>query len=954
MTAWQMPVDTERTAVILYEVTRMRPIRRISALAALTAILAASTAPAAPAAASQELAQRAWTVLSQKCFACHGNDAEKIKGSLNLTTRAGALAGGESERTVLKPGKPDESLLYIAASRVDPQLPMPPKDNDALSKAQLKVLRDWILAGATWPNETAGGGAATSADGVTVKTSGGLSPDWTNRKYKPEDIWAYQPVKRLPVPSVVNRKSQIAHPLDAFIAAPLALRGIEQAKPADRLTLIRRATFDLLGLPPTPAEVEAFVKDKSPDAFAKLVKRLLNSPHYGEQQTRHWLDVVRYADTAGYSNDYERPHAWRYRDYVVRSFNADKPYDRFIVEQVAGDELEPNNLEMRIAVGFLRMGPWEHTGMTVAAVTRQDFLDDVTHHVGVTFLAQGLRCARCHDHKFDPVPTRDYYRLQAAFASTQFAERPSPFLPGENMGDTTAAHSRVGKQLNGASEVLAGLRRKNADAIAAYEKEHGAGSVSELTKSDTARRDNFGLTKEELSIRKTNAKRQDYFQRELQRFEAYALSVYSGPPNNYTSVRPLFGVPTNRVGVVQVVSILTGGALETPGEPVKPGVLSAMSAANDLDANSPWAVPDSASGRRTALAKWIASPQNTLTARVIVNRIWQQHFGRGLVATPNNFGKMGGKPTHPELLDWLASWFIENGWSLKKLHALIMTSATYQQSSVAADVRRLTSTRNKSESLLTSAATMDAKNELLSYFPTRRLAAEELRDAMLAVTGELNPQSGGPGVFPEINWEVAFQPRHIMGSVAPAYQPSPTPAERNRRTLYAFRIRTLADPMLEVFNRPATETSCERRDETTVTPQVFSLLNGEFVNNRALAFAASLEKSAPTLKARLDLAFRRTFGHAPAGDELKSCETHFNKMLAHHRANTPKPVELPTKVKRHMVEEMTGEDFFWDEELDVLKNYTRDLMPWQASAETRALAEVCLVLLNANEFVYVR
>ncbi len=902
--------------------------------------------PLGAAESPQELAQRAWTLLSQKCLACHGNDPAKIKGGLNLTTRAGALAGGESERTVLAPGKPDESLLYIAAARKDPDLPMPPKENDKLTAEQVKLLRDWILTGAPWPNEPAAAGAWNSADGVAVKTSGGRSPEWTDRKYKPEDIWAYQPIRKPAVPNIRDSKFEIRNSIDAFICQPLALRMIPQARTADKVTLIRRATFDLTGLPPTPADVDAFVKDKSPDAFAKLVTRLLDNPHYGEQQARHWLDVTRYADTAGFSNDFERPHAWRYRDYVIRSFNADKPYDRFILEQVAGDELyekskpETRNPELLIAAGFLRLGPWEHTGMTVAAVTRQDFLDDVTQHIGVTLLGQALRCARCHDHKFDPVPTKDYYRLQAVFATTQFAERPVPFLPEEKLRDFTAEKAWVGRHLQQARDELASLRKKNQAAIAAYEKEHGTGSVAELTKTDTARRDNFGLTNEELSIRKTNQKRQDYFERELKRFEPYAFSVYDAASGNYTSVRPLYDVPAKRDGVVQIVSILAGGSLEAPGESVKPGVLSAMSGANDLD-GAHFAIAESLEGRRTALAKWIASPQNTLTARVIVNRVWQQHFGRGLVATPNNFGKMGGKPTHPELLDWLANWFMENGWSLKKLHALIMNSATYQQASNAER-----GTRN--------AESADPRNDLLSHFPTRRLAAEELRDAMLAVTGELNPQLGGPGVFPEINWEVAFQPRHIMGSVAPAYQPSPTPAERNRRTLYAFRIRTLADPTLEVFNRPGSETSCERRDATTVTPQVFAQFNGEFVNNRALAFAASLEKSAPTLKGRIELAFRRAFGRAPASDEVKSCEAHFAKMLAHHRANPPQPVELPTKVKRHMVEEMTGEDFRWDEELDVLKNYQRDLMPWQASAETRALAEVCLVLLNANEFVYVR
>src|SRR5262245_17623155 len=293
---------------------------------------------------------------------------------------------------------------------------------------------------------------------------------------------------------------------------------------------------------------------------------------------------------------------------------------------------------------------------------------------------------------------------------------------------------------------------------------------------------------------------------------------------------------------------------------------------------------------------------------------------------------MGSRPTNPELLDWLATWFMDNGWSLKKLHRLIMTSATYRQAGEHPEMSRLRE--------------IDSRNDLLAYVSPRRLAAEEIRDAMLAVTGELNRELGGPGVFPEINWEVAVQPRHIMGSVAPAYQPSPTPGERHRRTLYAFRIRTLSDPLLEVFNRPGSETSCERRDETTVTPQAFSLFNSEFVHNRALAFAAALEKKAPTLAGRIELAFRTAYGRAPTAGEIRTCEEHVAKMTAYHREHPPKPTELPMKVKRHMVEEMTGEDVTWEEELDVMKRYRRDLMPWQVGPETRALAEVCLVLLN--------
>src|SRR5206468_8634670 len=293
-----------------------------------------------------------------------------------------------------------------------------------------------------------------------------------------------------------------------------------------------------------------------------------------------------------------------------------------------------------------------------------------------------------------------------------------------------------------------------------------------------------------------------------------------------------------------------GGSLASPADEVMPGVLSAMFGSNDRLSPSDWnSVPQSADGRRLALARWIASRENTLTARVIVNRVWQQHFGRGLVATPNNFGKMGARPTHPELLDWLATWFMDNGWSLKKLHELIVTSAAYQQASERPDIDQL---RER-----------DSKNDLLAYFPPRRLAAEEIRDAMLSVSGELNTEMGGPGVFPELNWEVALQPRQIMGSMAPAYVPSRTRAERNRRTIYAFRIRTLSDPMLEVLNRPGSETSCERRDETTVTPQVFALFNSEFAATRALAMAGRLLNDHSSVAERIDAAFRAVYGRRP-------------------------------------------------------------------------------------------
>lgn len=797
-------------------------------------------------------------------------------------------------------------------------------------------------------------------DGVVVLTSGGQSEEWTQRKYRPGDLWAYQPIRKPQVPAVAVRPPEAErstsppwpggdarggraqNPIDAFILRKLRDKGLSPAPQADQRTLLRRATIDLTGLPPTPEQMQTFLDDEAPHAFQRAVDRLLGSPHYGEQWGRHWLDVVRYADTAGFSNDFERPNAWRYRDYVIRSFNEDKPFDEFIVEQIAGDELDPNDPENLIAVGFLRMGPWEHTGMSVAAVTRQQWLDDVTNAVGVTFLAQGLRCARCHDHKFDPVPTRDYYRMQAVFAPVQFAHRKVPFLPEENASDFAERRRRSERMLQDAREFLRSLREKHDQAVEKLLAEKGVDSVKELPEDERPKR-HYGLSPLDMSLQKIYRKRIGYFRRELNRYEPYALSVYNGPLRTVRSNDPLHEMPgpKKREGTVQAVHILQGGALEAPGETVAPGVLSAVHGSNATIAPTPWnSIPDEMNGRRLALARWIASPKNPLTARVLVNRVWHYHFGKGLIDTPNNFGKTGGRPTHPELLDWLATWFIEHGWSIKKLHRLIMTSATYQQSSRHPEMGAVRE--------------IDPDNDLLAYFPARRMTAEEIRDSMLAVTGELTTEMGGPGVFPKINWEVALQPRHIMGSVAPAYQPSARPRDRHRRTIYAFHYRTLSNPMLDVFDQPDSNVSCPKRDETTVAPQALTLLNGGFTRDRALALAHRIVQGTGDPGEQIKRAFRRVYGRPPTGEELRWCRQHLAEMLEHHRRHEPDPVDPPQKVKRRMVEELTGKPFTWTETLDLMDEYEPDLKPWDVGPRTRALAEVCLVLLNSNEFLYVR
>jgi len=898
--------------------------------------------------AEQLFAVKILPLVKARCFACHGNDPDEIKGGFDMRSRRGMLQGGESDEPALVPGRPQESPLWLATKWE--RLEMPPKENDRLNGKQIEWLRLWIEAGAPWPSEERLNELKqrqwiepNSQDHVVVQTSGGLSDEWTNRRYLAEDLWALRTVQRQEVPWRELSSSEKRHPVDAFWRQRLNARSIEPAGPAKRRKLLRRATLDLTGLPPTWQEQEAFLQDKSPGAFEKVLVRLLDSPRYGEQWAGHWLDVVRYADTAGYANDFERPHAWRYRDYVIRSFNQDKPYDQFVVEQVAGDELDSSNPEYLTATGFLRMGSWEHTGMAVEAVTRQQFLDDVTNTVGQTFLAINMTCLKCHDHKFDPFPTRDYYRLQAIFAPVQFGDRELPFQPYENTSAFREGRQRVNQLMHDAEVFQRELKQKNQQALAQLMKEHGVEKRQELPNT-FGNLGFYGFSDLEKSLLKVNNKRIAYYRRASARFDPFVFSVYNGPFLGYRGIQnqPTLHLPAaeRRQGAAPTVHLLIGGALENPGEAMAAGVLSALAGSNASQQPTAWnTIPHGKQGRRLALARWIASAHNPLTARVLVNRVWQYHFGRGLVATPNAFGKMGAKPTHPELLDWLATWFVEHGWSLKRLHRLIMTSQAYQRDSEHPQQERL--------------RRQDPSNELLAFFPARRLRAEELRDGLLEITGELNHEMGGPGIFPEINWEVALQPRQVMGTVAPAYQPSRTPEQRNRRTIYAFRYRTLADPLLEVFNRPGSEFSCATRDESTVTPQVFAWFNGQFVHDRAVALADRLMKENEDPTEHISLAFQRIYGRPASSRELQLAAQHVAEMTEHHRHHAAVEVPVPLSVKRGMVEELTGQLYQFDDPLTLMNEYQPDLKAWQVSPETRALSELCLVLMNSNELMYV-
>ena len=746
-------------------------------------------------------------LLVEKCGGCHGVQAKEIKGEFDMRSLAGLTKGGESETPGVVPGKPEESLLLTAILWED-SIEMPPKENDRLSAKQVEVVRKWIANGAPWPDESRQKELLEKwmpqegVGGQQVMTSGGQSEAWTNRTYEPEKIWAFHPPREVKPPTT-------GHPIDAFVNALLAAKKIDAAARAEKRTRNRRLTYTLTGLPPTGEQLEM--------KFEPLLEQLLNSPHYGERMAQHWLDVTRYADSNGFARDEERPDAHKYRSYVIESFNADKPFNQFAREQIAGDELGIAGQE---ALSFLWMGPWEITSMTSPAVARQMWLDDVVNSVGVTFLGQELRCAKCHDHKFDPIPTRDYYSMQAIFGATNH-------------------HVKAGS---------------------------------------------FQIQKREP----------------------------------------------------QSISILKGGSLETPAEAVEPALLSAIASTADTE------VPTEAEGRRAALANWIVDERNPLTARVIVNRVWSWHFGRGIVATPNGFGVMGSKPSHPELLDWLATWFVDNDWSLKKLHRLILTSTAWQRSTSHPELEKVLDA--------------DPDGKWLAVFRPRRLTAEEIRDSMLSASGELLTRVGGPSFRAEMNWEHSFLPRRAMGKlkVLPPWQPDARRDERHRRSIYAMRTRNIGHPLMEILNRPLSEFSCERRDETTVVTQAFSLFHSEFSNARALAVAARAAKeNSDDLNAQVASVFDYVYTRRPTATEATRALEHVRAMTAHHEAHPPKERPLPTEITLSRVAEKTGETEYFQFPLEGLKDYERDLQSWEVDAQTRALAELSLVLLNSSEFLYV-
>ena len=709
-------------------------------------------------------------ILVHHCVRCHRPESKK--GDVSLVTAADVKVAD-----VVAPGEPEEStLLEVVGSPGKGGKPTMPKEGPALSVEQVTVLRRWVEQGARWP------------EGMVLKEAPKAGAEW----------WSLRPLGKIEPPRAEGwLEERLENPIDAFISAGLKEKGLEPSPPSARRTLIRRLSYDLTGLPPTPEEVAAFEADSSPTSYEALVDRLLASPRYGEQWGRHWLDVVRFGESRGYERNEIIPNAWPFRDYVIRSFNDDKPFDRLVREHLAGDVIGKDQPEVEAGAMFLVCGPYDDVGnqdAAQAAVIRANTLDDVIRATGESFLGLTIGCARCHDHKFDPLSQKDYYALYATFAGVRH---------GNRVVATASARARY--------EALAGpLRDREAHAIA------------KLTKIESTVRTGASLD----VIQRLEARKAE---RDVVRSVLKAI-----PP-----------LPNWWIGNFEPAPgpfhVFLGGDPQRAGSNVSAASLEVL----QRDLPGYVLLPDTPeSQRRLALADWLVDPRNPLTPRVLANRIWHYHFGTGLVDTPSDFGFMGGRPSHPDLLDWLARHLVDGGWRLKPLHRLIVTSRTYRQASTYRE----------------AAGRVDGASRSLWRFPPRRLAAEEVRDTMLAVAGLLDPRMGGPG-FKLYQY---FQDN--VATYVPLDRPGP---ETYRRSVYHHSARASYLDVLTDFDCPDNAFGAPRRASTTTPLQALAMLNHGFSVDTAHAFADRLRREvgpAPVDQSRR--AFVLAFGRAPTGDEL--------------------------------------------------------------------------------------
>lgn len=690
-----------------------------------------------------------------------------------------------------------------------------------------------------------------------------------------ERPWSYTPLKTDLATPAVKAKAWVRQPLDAFVLARLEAVGLQPSPEADRRTFIRRATLDAWGLLPTPEEVTAFVNDKSPQAHEKLVDRLLASPRYGERQARRWLDLSRYADSDGYNTDGTRPNIWRYRDYVVNAFNADKPFDRFVKEQIAGDELWPDRPEALIATGFLRNLPDEINARDLN-LKKQEVANDLTDTVAAVFLGTTLGCAQCHDHKTEKITQQEYYQFQAFFANTSWKDDVSP-LTGQAKADYDAqlakweaATQDIRAQRDALLKPL--IEKLESDRLSGFVPATRESIMKPASERNAYDRWIYHRNLWTLSGRTRNAENQlktkdkeGYAKYEALTAELKKFDHLKPKDPGYVSTIVELGpdAPPTKV--------LFKGIYDRPLQEVQPGLPALLTDQTTLSIQ-PTAT---SSGRRTALAQWLVSPDNGLTARVYVNRQWQQFFGRGIVETVADFGKTGSKPTHPELLDKLATDFVKHGWSVKTLHKQILLSSTYRQASAARDAE---------------VVKKDPDNKLLWAFPRQRLEAEQLRDSLLAAAGVLEEKRGGPAVFPPI------PPNFDIGGQRNRWQVSEDPRDHQRRSLYVFVLRNSPYPLLETFDWANPQSPHFKRDVTTTAPQALALVNSDLVLGWSQALAGRvIQEAGPNEGAQIERAYEILFSRKPTVQEKGRLVAFLDaqEKLQAEQAATVKKTHLP-------------------------------------------------------------
>jgi uncharacterized protein DUF1553/uncharacterized protein DUF1549/cytochrome c len=808
-------------------------------------------------------------IFEGSCFACHGDAAQLSR--FDLRTRVTALQGGARGSDIV-PGDAEHSRLYRRVAGLEQ--PSMPAQGGPLTGDQVAAIKRWIDQGAPWD------AAATSAS-ERPSPSAALAA-LENRPITPEErnYWAFKLPAQAAVPGVAE--SGLTNPIDRFLEQARREHRLTAAPRADRPTLVRRAYLDLLGLPPTPAEVDAFVADRSANAWEHLIDTLLASPHYGERYGRMWLDVARYADSAGFEYDRDRPNAWRYRDYVIRSFNEDKPYDRFLVEQIAGDEMDGRTDDSLVATGFLRMGPRVLFREKDNPERRYDYLDEIIGTIGRGTLGLTVNCARCHNHKFDPISQKDYYALEASIFG--YVETEVPLAPKAEADAYLARREAIDGRIAEVKTAIERLERPYRDTLQLEQikrkfpdsivrvilKPEGERTPGEaLLAAQVFRAASVPSAQVDRAMRPEDAgRKRDLVARiaalEKQRpapppmAEIATDGDYRSSPlgeGDDTISCPKCRIPVPGAGPylhrgagryeVPPSYFLIRGDVESHGSQMKPGFIDVITYGHP-----PTEIPrpdGHTSGRRLALAQWIASAQNPMTARVIVNRLWQKHFGRGIVATLDNFGKMGDRPTNQELLDWLAVE-LTNGWSLKRINKLMMMSEAYQMASAFGDA---------------ADAASDPENLYLWRFRPQRLDAEIVRDSMLAVGGNINLAIGGEPIFPYIPKEI------LRSQYRGKWANTPDGPAAWRRGVYVYQRRSLPYPMFDTFDHPDMNVTAGARHVSTVPTQALTLLNDPFVLSQAALLAARVRQQAADPSSQVDAAYRIALARAPTPAEIE-------------------------------------------------------------------------------------